>query len=404
MKVKDLKEAINGIQMGEEMQKKIVSNIKAQTDKREEKNRVSRIRMPQWQKVAAAAVIVFAALGLAAFPVRAFVNSLIQERMEEMTGEEIAAVNEAVEKQESEADSYSRAYTDSEKERYQELYQQYQSGSFPEGEILKVDSREEAGGSEFYYLTTTACFYLPERELTDEELLEIIDFILKREYAFNKQYEEEHAREIAREKETEKQEISENVESGGITQQQAIDTAAGLLDIIYGITGESMELTSYYENGDGESSEAYYCVNWTDIIAHQYYYFFISAKDGHLKQTTHSSGDIADAQGVTVEDAESRITGLSEKASSFIKETIGDEYKEEYVYYLIRTDETTTSKVRFLFEKDDETIYEVTYLWDGTFTGFEETGSSTYENGQTLLKNVGGAMEELKTVFRLIFD
>lgn len=401
MKVNDLTEAVNNINMNDEMQKKIIKNIETHTKKKQ-----SSAKMHHWQKTVAAAAIAIVVLGAAAIPVRAFVNSLIQERMEALTEKEITSIAENTETQTTEADSYSRDYTASEKERYHDLYEQYKAGTFPKNEILQVDSEEAAQTHEFCYLTTTGHFYLPERELTDEELLEIIDFILKREYAFTMNYEQEHAEEIAQKKETEKEAIMANVESGGITEQQAIETASALLPAFYGITGEGMDFNHYYNEGDEmitPPTEPYYCVNWTDIISHQYYYFFISAKDGRLTSTTYSSGS-QDEKALAIEEAEGKITALHKKAAAFMKEKIKETYDKEYVYYLTYNNETTTRCVKFIFAKEAGSAYEVSYLWNGTFAGFEETDLSDYENGKTLSPSMGDEKQEVKTVFVPISD
>lgn len=293
MKVKDLKEAVNGISMNDEMQKKIIKNVKSQT------NGKQKISSPHhWSKTATAAAIVIAVLGIAAFPVKAFVNSLVQERMEKIPEEEIISIADKVENQTEEADSYSREYTAGEQTRYQKLYQQYQNGVFPENEIPQADSEEAADKYEFCYLTPAGRFCLPERELTDEELMEIIDFILKREYAVNQNCEKEHAEEIAQEKELKKAAITANVENGGITEQQAAETASALLPEFYGITGEGMEFNHYYDGGDNQPA-------------------------------------------------------LQEQAADFMWEKLKTSYEKEYIYYLTYNDGTTTRYAKFIFEKGD---------------------------------------------------
>lgn len=89
-----------------------------------------------------------------------------------------------------------------------------------------MDSEEEAKEHEFCFLTTTGVFYLPaNRELTDEEILQKIDFERKQDYALQ----EQNAEEIARRKAAEKEQIKEVVASGGITEEQAVETATGYL-------------------------------------------------------------------------------------------------------------------------------------------------------------------------------
>lgn len=85
---------------------------------------------------------------------------------------------------------------------------------------MRVDSEEEAAAHEFCFLTTTGVFYLPaNRELTDEEILQQIDFERKRDYAL----EEQHAEEIAGRKEAERQQLKEVADAGGITEEHGRD-------------------------------------------------------------------------------------------------------------------------------------------------------------------------------------
>lgn len=74
------------------------------------------------------------------------------------------------------AGSIMRTYSDSEKERMAELKQSYQNETTrPEKKIQEVDSAELVTEGTLCYIRSTGEYYLPERELTDEELLEIID-------------------------------------------------------------------------------------------------------------------------------------------------------------------------------------------------------------------------------------
>ncbi len=88
------------------------------------------------------------------------------------------------------ADSYSRPMTESETARLEELRQAYlEQGYFPKKELTLIDSPEKyKKGVAFYAERST--FFLPEKELTDEQLLELIDFKEKREYSLAKISEE----------------------------------------------------------------------------------------------------------------------------------------------------------------------------------------------------------------------
>ena len=70
----------------------------------------------------------------------------------------------------------------------QELAEAYQTeGKFPEGEIVRIASEDEILPDRVCFLPDTSTFYLPETEMTDEDLLEIIDFYCKRDYSIMEQ-------------------------------------------------------------------------------------------------------------------------------------------------------------------------------------------------------------------------
>lgn len=72
--------------------------------------------------------------------------------------------------------SIMRTYSDREKERMAELKQSYQNETAkPEKMIQEVDSADSVTEGTLCYIRPTGEYYLPDRELTDEELLEIID-------------------------------------------------------------------------------------------------------------------------------------------------------------------------------------------------------------------------------------
>ena len=415
MRIDELKESVDGIRMTDDMRRTVIENVKKRTEAptgeqkdksdnnrrkedakpgrkiqadgqikaskntRGERNR--RYHTAGWQKNLAAAAIVIVVIGAAAVPVKALVNSVVKERMEEMPQEEKDAYVETLKEQEAEADGYSRAYTQSEEERYREMVRKYQEGSFPEKAVVQVDSEEEAAEYEFCLLKPAAMFCLPDRELTDEELLEIIDFIAKREYAQREDYAREHAGEIAEEEEQKKAEIAVNVEEGGITEQQAIEIATQKLSEIFGITEDGFERNSYYdEREDGRG--AVYCVNWSNILSHQYYYFYIDAKDGHMTWADHSGEEVHAAPSVMVEEAQRRIPGLQDRAEECMKNVVGESYNEVYVYYLKYTDGSAGSTVAFYFAGEDQSAFRIAYTWDGFMYSIEETDISELEDGK----------------------
>ncbi len=81
--------------------------------------------------------------------------------------------------------------TDAESARYQSLLAKYEGENlFPKGELTVIDSPEDYSGKGVALCRYDANFYLPNEELTDEELLEIIDCRKKAQYAHSRITEE----------------------------------------------------------------------------------------------------------------------------------------------------------------------------------------------------------------------
>lgn len=421
MGIDELKDSVSGIRMNEEMRRAVIENVKERTGRSVERQtehdgkttakagkavrRVQRTRKTRrygqrnrhpagWQKHLAAAALVIVVIGAAAVPVRAFVNSVIKERMEEMPQEEKDAYVKTVKEQKTEADGFTREYTESEQARYQELAGKYQEGTFPDKAVVQADSEEEAAGYEFCYLKPTSTFCLPERELTDEELLQIIDFIAKREYSYREDYAREHAEEIAREEEAEKAAIAENVEGGGITEQQAIEIATQKLSEIFGMTGDGFERNSYYDERE-EGEKKIYCVNWSNIISHQHYYFYIDAADGHMTWAEHSGEEIREAPSAALEEVEEKIPELQAAATSCMKDIVKESYNKVYVYYLKYPDGSAGNSVRFYFVREGQNACAVTYTWNGILRGIEEKDISGLEDGAE--RELWNGEEHIKT-------
>lgn len=373
MKLTDLRNAVNEIEFDEEKQERLILEIR-------EKKRPHRYAGAM--RIAAAVAFCVLAAGVLSVPVRALVNSIVQERMESLPEEEVTQIAEQMREQRTEANSFTREYTQGEKERRGKLYTQYLDGLFPEGELTQVDSEEEAAEHEFCFLTTTSAFYLPaDRELTDEEILEQIDFEKKRDYALQ----EQNADAIAERKAAEKEQAKEVVASGGITEEQAVETATEYLKQIYGLDGSGMELNHYYNDPDSSPTHVVgtYCVNWSDMGNYRYYYFFIDAADGTLRSLAYSN-DIEGSEKVkpAVSEAPGKIAAIKKQAQSFLegKLEIRGDFKEVKSYYRVNvTDEKVGRLVDVLFVGEDGTSYLIGIRWDGEVSDFCVTTKADYE-------------------------
>ena len=135
-----------------------------------------------------AVILAAACLVLASATVAA--SGMYQARMESMNHEKLEEYFAQLQEANVSADTYSRPMTESETARLEELRQAYlEQGYFPKKELTLIDSPEKyKKGVAFYAERST--FFLPEKELTDEQLLELIDFKEKRDYSLAKISEE----------------------------------------------------------------------------------------------------------------------------------------------------------------------------------------------------------------------
>lgn len=129
---------------------------------------------------AVAGIVCFLVTGITVSAV-GIVNSY-RQRMEALDDKEIEEYYDVAKA--GEANELNRSYTAEEEARYVQLKVAYQtSGLFPESELSYLPEGSAYDGNGVALDTSTRTIYLPERELTDEELLEIIDFNHKLAYS-----------------------------------------------------------------------------------------------------------------------------------------------------------------------------------------------------------------------------
>ncbi len=195
MNGRDVKEVMEQIHISSEMQEEIIMNIQKQMEN--EKKRTWDLRK---MGTVAAAFVMAAVISV---PVQAMVSDIVRARMESVPVEEMQGLNMMVQSLDDvQADGFSREYSEQEKERSKELWQAYENGAFPEKVIVQVDSAEEVPDGTLCYIKATGIFNLPSSEMTDEEILEIIDFQHKMSYAVEQGPEAREVREQMQDEQT----------------------------------------------------------------------------------------------------------------------------------------------------------------------------------------------------------
>ena len=288
MNGRDVKETMEQIHIPEKMQAEIITNLmKKQMESGKNKT------VGGWKKLAATAAVTVFAVGIVGFSVYAVVENLVRARMAGLPAAEVQEIEAMVQGQRNvQADGFSREYSDEETERMTALELSYQNGLFPAKEILQVDSAEAITEGTLCYVKSTGVFYLPGRELTDEELLEIIDFHQKMRYAVE---EGPMAQEARAEYLAEIDRMREEVrDADGISEEEAIEIARKQMEAALGENAAGMELLTdmngcgaflrdisditYYEH----ERDVAYEVAFRNHEAHRAYICFIDPVDGTI--------------------------------------------------------------------------------------------------------------------------
>lgn len=280
MNVLKLKETMEQIHMKEEMCMEIIRNVENM-----EKNR--KRRADRWKKTGMAAAVFALILG-AAVPIQAGIRFLAQDRMEQLPQKELEDARQVLQKQKDvEADGFSREYTKEERERLEQLEADYTNGTFPEQKIIQAESMEQIPEDVVGYAVDTGTFYLPDRALTDEELLQIIDFQNVQDYAATKGTAAQQAVQARRQEEDSMKKAVK--EKGGITEKQAKKAADRYLKKEFGLSAKNTESEIMLDRRpDGD---IVYHVSYR-VQDDAYYYSYgidVNSKDGSLKETSSAS-------------------------------------------------------------------------------------------------------------------
>lgn len=312
-----IKKTMEQIHIPEEMQEQILLNVRARMEsgsgitKRHAKNLSRRKYVPtfSWQKRAAVAAIILLAAGLVSIPVQALVQDFLTARMEAIPEEEVKDIAYLVQTQKVEVDRFSREFTESENKRMKELWQLYQNGIFPERTIFMAEYMEEAKDGVLCYIWENGLFCLPDRELTDEELLEIIDFNEIRQYAITHAGENVHDAYYA-----EQDRLAEKLAAaGGISRKEAEKIARNQMNGQLGTLAEG-KIYPYISLKD--LSEADY--EHTGDVA-----YFVLFRDG--KDNSSYTCEIDSADGSILSTAEYEPHGRRKGIPASIRERRGAE-------------------------------------------------------------------------------
>lgn len=136
------------------------------------------------QMVAACTALVIIAAGSTAYA-----GITYHQRLAAMTQEEKQTYVQVEDAREGdESTNFNRKLNQAEHERMQELLEEYKNGRFPESDMKQIKTEAEKEADELCFVEGTGLVYLPDSELNDEQLLQLIDFCEKKSYALDEEF------------------------------------------------------------------------------------------------------------------------------------------------------------------------------------------------------------------------
>lgn len=366
MNEKELKRVIEQVHIKKEMQEQILRNLINTEDRKWYKDKEKKIQ--GWQKKAVIAAVALVTVGMGGFTVRAVVNNLVKERMDNMSEEEEKTIVEEMDSREEEADIYSRELTQKEKERKKELTIAYQKGQFPQEELKKVENVSQVDKNSLCYVPATGYMYLPKRELTDEELLQIIDYYEKVAYSLEERYKEEYQEEVQALESAEEKARQIVKAEGGINEEEAVAKAEEWLNKLFGKDKDGMKIEHYIVTEDypvdAPDEKPFYMIIYS-IEGVENYYFTIGSVDGTLWDVEYSSAEMLDAEEISLSDGKKKVQTLYVTAEDYLKNTFGisEDYAEVYYSYLKNDtgDGVYLNNMNFWFVKKDRMAHHIVF-------------------------------------------
>ena len=96
-----------------------------------------------------------------------------------------------------------------------------------------------------------------------------------------------------------------------------------------------------------------------------------------------------------VTEADALLPELKQSAVLFIKEQLQQTYADVYYAYYSVND-VLNGSVSFIFVRKDDSVFTLTYYWNGKIKEFHESRFSTYEEEYEDMKESAGTVEYYK--------
>lgn len=285
---------------------------------------------------------------LVAVPIIGRMTSNVLVRMQEMDRKEVEDLNTMIQEQPPtvEADSFSRMLTEEEQSRKEVLLEEYTyKARFPQNEVSMMQEELPQPLDKIYYDMQNSKFYLPNRQLTDEELLQIIDFNHKRDYSLqvvNK---------------VEKPEVN----MIDIKNMEIEEKAEYIIENIYDVDAKSLERTVEWYNEDEDAYEI------TFVQGNREFYICMGKETLNVENVSVNSRKDFNSYQVVTKDIAENATSLFDKSKDIIENVFGIEQQIKNAwcnYYIGDGNRGQDRNLNYLFELEDGSAYIFNYVYE----------------------------------------
>ncbi len=300
------------------------------------------VKKQRKKRMAAAACIVLCIGVCGAGGVRAGMN-YAKQRAEQTSEKEQEVLWKDAAK--ADADTFSRDLSEKEQKRLNELAEKYETeGLFPNGSILQISDKSELVSDQICFMAQDSTFYLPETALSDEQMLELIDFYAKRDYSVTAQGQKD----------------AENTESSAdvteISQEEAVEKASDLLSRLYGIDADTLAIETEHDqalDGNGETFTADH-ISYRDEAAGISYLVSVNLQNGEIKTVSAEKDAGSNYSKEMAEDA-AQYRNFSSEAEKMANAYMGEStvWASKEMEYMRDEDHMLgTGIVNYIFETD----------------------------------------------------
>ena len=270
------------------------------------------------------------------------------QRMEAMSCDERIAYVHELQSTDIQADSYNRKLTEKEKKRLDILKKEYSLyGKFPASELLRLANNKWVVSDKLCFVSTTSTFYFPDRQMNDEELLQLIDFYYKRDYS------------IYSYASAQKTEVFQ--EASKISEEEAVEIGIDRIKDIFGEDVSGYRYEIYTIGGTPEEGEKMYIIEYSGK-ENQLYNINIYANSGAFYEVREEKKNTYE-EGINI-DKDDFYQYYQQVISEYLDLIVDDKnITESYIeYYKINKQNKLYNGVLcFYFVLDDDRVCIIDY-------------------------------------------